>query len=202
MGVDLDGCIYNWYATFRFLANHYLNANLPPVEQVWNGKQTDADFLTPDQQLWLWTHGVERGLFRYGHVYKGAVEALRRLAEIVDPVIVTHRPNSLSVEVPPEARRTAVLDTMDWIAFLRLPISEVHMLLRAQPKSSVPCDVFLDDGVHVVEDLLRNTDATILLWDRPWNRTNIALPPGRPLWRVDDWKDVIDIVEHEASNVS
>src|SRR5438093_1066807 len=83
-------------------------------------------------------HSIRLGLFRYGHVVRGAVKGVRELAEIGDVVAVTSRPQN------------AVEDTLAWLLFMKLPLSGVHILSRGEKKSSVrpTCDVYIDDNVE------------------------------------------------------
>lgn len=172
VGVDIDGVLYDWMGSFRFLANHYLGTNLPPVDEMWTDVKSDNDFLTKEQQLWLWTEGVKKGLFRLGHLHTGSAEALREISEFMEIVIITHRPNSWHIEVPEESRRAIISDTLTWLALLDLSISSVHVLSSMEPKSSVYCDAYVDDSPKVIDDLVRNSapGSLVMLWDRPWNR--------------------------------
>ena len=191
LGLDIDGCVYDWFGAYRFLANHHLKAGLPPVEQIWDGTRTDADFLTVEQQEWMWTHGVEFGLFRYGHIIKGAVEALREISAFMDIVVITHRPTSWHIEVSEEARRKGIKDTIAWLNLLAEDVRfvETHILEKSRPKSSIVCDAYLDDGIPVMEDLKANTPSTTLLalFDQPWNR---KMECGSRLVRVYSWAEM------------
>lgn len=168
-GMDLDGVIYNWASVALFLLNHRFGLDLDA------SKWTSYNWLernVPEECLeWLWTEGVRRGMFRHGHVYRGSIESLREISDIADVIVISHRPTSLHGEVDEEIRRIAVDDTTAWLAFHRIPHTEVHLLTRREPKSTIRCDVYLDDSPVVTEDLCRNApSSTTLLWDRPWNR--------------------------------
>lgn len=196
LGLDIDGVIYDWFGAYRYLANHHLAAGLPPVEQIWDGSRTDADFLTPDQQKWMWSHGVRFGLFRYGHIIKGAVEALREISASWDIVIITHRPTSWHIDVPEESRQKGTKDTMAWLALLAEDVRfvETHIIEKTVPKSSIVCDAYIDDGVHVMEDLLANTppETLLLLFDQPWNRS-VWAEGWRPI-RIHSWDGVVPLL--------
>jgi 5'(3')-deoxyribonucleotidase len=127
---------------------------------------------------WLWSEGVRSGLFRYGHLYKGSIEGIRALNKIGDVIIITHRP------------RNAVQDTLDWLAYQRLPFMEVNLLTNGEPKSSVPhCDLYVDDKPENIVDFLTNVpEATSLLWTRPWNAEKSAAE----FERVTSWEEVFD----------
>lgn len=182
IAVDLDGVLYNWGDTVRFLVNHYLGANLPPIEEFADKWEAFEEYLGPTYYRWVVTTGVKYGLYRYGHVYRGSIEALRELDKIGDIIVVTHRP------------REVLHDTLDWIAFHRIPMTEFHFLHTGTPKSTVKADVYLDDRLKVVEDCVVNANgALVLLWDRPWNRSRNI--PG--VIRVSEWSEVISLcVQH------
>lgn len=193
LGVDLDGCVYDWQGCYRFIARECLGVEMPPVEEFWTSVGAERSYLTEPQRKWMWEGGIERGLFRYGNLVKGAAEALQKLSEVFDLVVVSHRPNPLEFDLSPQARRTAILDTLSWLSYLRLPFSEIHMLRHDQPKSSVRCDLYIDDSPSVVAELSRTFGAagpSILLLDRPWNRSSFE--PG--VTRVYDWRQVLEVV--------
>jgi 5'(3')-deoxyribonucleotidase len=144
----------------------------------WNSIQDHVD---KKHWQWLWGSGVKNGLFRYGHLYKGSIEALRSLNEIGDVVIITHRP------------RSAVQDTLDWLSYLRLPFMEVHLLTNGEPKSSVPhCDMYVDDKPDNIIDFTDNTKGLPLLWARGWNTDMQVKDPGGVFKIVTKWGEVID----------
>ena len=47
----------------------------------------------------------------------------------------------------------AVSDTFEWIGSKGLPTTEVHIL---DDKWEVSCDIYLDDGPHIIRDLPRH----------------------------------------------
>ncbi len=186
-GLDLDGVVYDWHSAFRFLANHQFNLNLPPVDELWPGWNGHRRYINKDQEAWLWDKGVKKGLFRHGHIRKGAVEAVRELAELpLDIVVITHR--------PPQARQ----DTVDWLSFHRIPVKELHMLNFDESKWPIKTDIFLDDKwENVVDYASNNREALVLLWDRAWNREWAAMVAGPRVYRADSWDKVIEWTKKE-----
>lgn len=170
--VDLDGVCYDWDSTARFLLNHHFGYVFGPETLSWYFLR---DAVAPEHWAWLWSEGVSLGLFRHGHLYRGTAEALDNLAGLGRLVVVTHRPES------------ATRDTLAWIAYHELPVSEIHLLTSETPKSRVQpwCDVCVDDSPTVVEDLAAHTPSLVLVWDRPWNQ---GVTSGE---RVYSWLDVI-----------
>lgn len=175
----MDGVIYDFHSAFRFLAQHQFKLVLPTVDLMWPRWDGHLRYMTKEQNDWMWTKGVDHGLFRHGHVRKGAVEATRAIDEIADIVIITHRP------------RTARQDTIDWLSFHRIPVAEVHLLSDNEPKSSVECDLYLDDkDSNVLEISMKRPDSMSIVWDRAWNR---VMPDG-VYERAYSWADVINFV--------
>jgi 5'(3')-deoxyribonucleotidase len=188
IALDLDGVVYRWDDTAFFLIEEYFGVKIGP-STYWNyikdelirrGLAADPDHPLPDGQVdvwkWLWNEGVTKyGLFRYGSLYKGAREALRRIEDMGhDIVVITTRP------------KAAIRDTMDWLAFQGIAAAEVHILPFGVPKSGIPCHVYLDDGPHNVEDILKNQhNAAMVLWDRSWNQ-EITDPRVE---RVHSWRE-------------
>ena len=133
---------------------------------------------------------MKLGLFRHGHLYPGTIKAIRRLSELGDVIVITHRP------------KHAVHDTLAWLAYQNLPLSGIHILTGQEPKSSAEpkCDAYLDDKIENCFDLHHNTQARLVaLMDRPWNQRPCRLEgEGRHLRRVNDWQHFIDYVEELA----
>lgn len=166
--------------------NLHRGHNLPPIEEWWFGWDSLQERISDDDWRWLWSDGVEKhGLFRHGHVGKGAIEGIQRLSQVVDVVVITARP------------KNAVNDTLAWLAYNQFPVSEVHILTAGEPKSSVKvCDFYVDDALHNLEDLVTNTDGKVLLWDRPWNREVSEVWAGwrQRSTRVATWDEVYETV--------
>ena len=193
IGLDIDGVLYKWDKTARYMLRKvlpdspYRESNTLHVEsQSWDYVQNKV---RPEHWEWLWTEGVRLGLFRYGHLYPGTIQAVRELAKIGEVVLITHRP------------KQAVNDTLDWISFQRLPLAGVHLLTNQERKSSVKpeCDVYLDDKPENVSDLAAFTDARLIgLMRRPWNE-HILIPamsgfqPGR-VYGYRNWSAFIEEV--------
>jgi uncharacterized HAD superfamily protein len=201
IGVDIDGVMYKWGKTVRYMMREVLKEEAPDIYALKphtadgpmggsDSKITDWDYfqnnVTKEQWRWLWSEGIRLGLFRYGHLYSGTIQAIRKLSKIGDVYIITHR--------PPQA----VNDTLDWLAFQRLPIKGVSLLTNQEPKSSVKpeCDVYIDDKPENVYDLANNTDARlVVLMSRPWN---IRVEVADPILRVTGWAPFISAVKAVA----
>jgi uncharacterized HAD superfamily protein len=191
IGVDIDGVMYMWEKTARYMLREILpnspykkEGPLGATSDGWDYIQNNVD---PAHWKWLWKEGIPLGLFRHGHLYPGTIKAIRRLAELGDVVAITHRPKS------------AVHDTLAWLAYQNLPLSGLHILTDQEPKSKVEpkCEVYIDDKPENVEDFLRGTNARLVaLMSRPWNENFMEWSPR--CRRVDNWQQFIDAVEEVA----
>lgn len=186
IGLDIDGVMYKWDKTARYMLREVLPNS--PYKQLLTVESKGWDWIkenvAPEHWKWLWNEGVRLGLFRYGHLYPGTIQAVRRLAEIGEVVLITHRP------------KEAVTDTLAWLGLLNLPIAGLHLLTAGEPKSLVQptCDVYLDDKPANVEDLAKHTTArTVCLMRRPWNFHYRPWPES--IREVYDWSQFVRLVE-------
>ena len=178
IGLDVDGVMYHFQKTACYMLNKEFGYSLSP--EAWSHWNWPKDIVDKKHWQWLWGTGVKNGLFRYGHLYKGTIEAVRDLSNRGDVVIITSRP------------RHAVQDTLDWISYINLPIREVHILSDGEPKSSVRhCDFYVDDKPENIEDYYKNTNGHPMLWRRSWNSTYGTDPELYPFYIVNSWEEVI-----------
>jgi len=188
IGLDLDGVCYNWDKTVRYMLRQRImakGANPPASLSVaaisWDSTK---EAVTPEDWRWVWAEAIDLGLYRYGHVITGAIEGVQALNNLGDVVVITHRPKS------------AVHDTLAWLGFMfnRVPLSGVIIHSNGQAKSQVESqpDVYIDDAVHVADDVLDNTQSSVILFDQPWNQN--ARPSSR-LYRAIGWPQVVKIAE-------
>ena len=185
--LDLDGTVYQWERTARYLLRRYYEstgygyapAALRTPSAHWDYIQQNV---SADAWEWLWTEGVRKGLFREGHIYTGAGEAIHEMAKFASVIVVTKRPE------------TAINDTLDWLAFRRWAISGFHFLTgEDEVKSSVTphFEVYIDDSLDVHRELAANTNGHLLLVDRPWNRDGVDPDLALRVERAWDWADTI-----------
>src|SRR3990167_3449312 len=131
-GIDIDGVLYQWDKTSRYMLRtmkgYAKDGPLGQPSQSWNDIE---NHVSKEDWNWLWNSGVKLGLFRYGHLYTGAIEGVRSLAALGDVVVITHRP------------RSAVQDTLDWLSYLKLPFTEIHLLTSGEKKSTIKCHLYV-----------------------------------------------------------
>lgn len=178
IALDLDGVVYEWQRTYCYMLRSYFDLDIPPYNEWWNKWDSQLQWGEPWMHEWIWTQGIERGLFRYGHMVKDARITLERLASKEhDFVIVTHRPEA------------AVQDTIDWISlyFKGLPLHGLSILTNEEPKSRVKADVLIDDKLENIYGWPYDG----LLFDQPWNQDvkSARWNPYR-MGRVQGWAGV------------
>jgi uncharacterized HAD superfamily protein len=165
IGLDLDGVVYNWDKTARYMIRTRIEnrGETPPPELLQESADWDwiQNHVSEEDWRWLWREGTREGVYRYGHVIKGAIEGVQKLAELGDVTVITSRP------------KDAVNDTLAWLAlfFNRANLAGINILSDGQPKSSVEPepDLYVDDGIHNFVDILSNTTARVIKFEQPWN---------------------------------
>lgn len=157
LGIDLDGVVANFTKGWIDFYNRDFDAALDIAQATtWDGLTEITHFEDMDQ-FWEWSSALDgRSLFWHLEPFPGAVDALTELdAAGHDIVIVTAKP------------AFAVDDTYEWIESRGIPAAEIHIL---EEKWRVDCDVYLDDGPHVLPALLAHRpDRVICRYVRPWN---------------------------------
>lgn len=182
VAVDIDGVLYNWSDTARFLLAHYRGVYVSPSTS-WDHIQ---ESISPQDWDWLWTEGVELGLFRSGHVYRGAPAGVQELYQLGAKVII-------ATLRKPKYR----WDTLEWLLLHRIPFDEI---VFTTSKALLNADIYIDDSPRVAREILDETMALMLLWDQPWNRTMPDLPPR--LYRVTDWAVALEHVKEAMEDAS
>lgn len=181
IGLDLDGVVYKWDDTVKYLIKRYFDIQLADATDWDSYERQLKDLGRRDAWKWLWSKGItEYGMFKHGSLYKGAREGIREIAAKGEIVILTKR--------PPLAQQ----DTLEWLAYQKLPTSEIHILNHGR-KSDVKCDAYIDDSMANAIDILNNTDGLMLLWDRPWNQSTEYWPETDSRFRrVSSWEEVVN----------
>lgn len=182
-GIDLDGVVYKWSDTARFMLEEQFGIKVPEQEH-WG---TWDESLKKEHWDWLWTDGIKQGLFRHGHIYKGSIDALNKLSELGEIMIITSRP------------KTAHPDTLDWLSFHKVPTSRVVMLGPGANKAHVAptCQLYVDDKVTNCNELA-TLDTRVVLWGRPWSfEKGETLDPKVGI--VTSWDAVLVEARHLAT---
>ena len=170
LGIDMDGVVADFNQGWVDRYNRDFGASVSTEEVVeWNAPVSLTHFRDMDE-FWEWarTCGEGRSIFRPLHPYPGALETLTELAAAGHEIIIlTTKPHF------------AIDDTYEWLDEHGVPAREIHIL---EDKSTIECDVYVDDADHNLETLLAaRPDAVVCRYVRPWNRTH----PG--VIDVEDW---------------
>lgn len=169
--------LYKWSETAKFMLEDEFGIEVPD-QTCWGTWDKE---LKKEHWEWLWSDGIKQGLFRHGHIYKGSIEALNELSKMGDIMIITNRP------------KASHPDTLDWLAFHKVPASRVIMLGPGANKADVlpHCNMYLDDKVTNCNQLEIDTDGEILLWERPWSfERDEKLSPRVSV--VHEWYQVLE----------
>lgn len=195
IGLDLDGVCYAFDKTVRWMLSQRIRARgeQPPASLSVAASTWDStmESVSSSDWAWVWSGAIEEGLYRYGHVISGAIQGVQALNNLGDVYVITSRP------------KMAVHDTLTWLAFMfdKSPLAGVTIQSNGQKKSQanpVP-DVYIDDAVHVVNEILDNTQSRVVLFDQPWNQD---APLSHRLYRAVGWTEVVKIAAmlKEAKN--
>jgi uncharacterized protein len=180
LGIDLDGVVANFTKGWIDFYNRDFGTGLVVESAVeWDGL-TDLTHFEDMGEFWRWSSDLDgRSLFWHLETFAGAVEALHALHDDGhEIVIITAKPGF------------AVADTHDWIARTGIPTDEVHI---TEDKWEVDCEVYLDDGPHVLPKLILNrSDRVICRYVRPWNR---PLPGVVDIRDFDEFRILVNRLE-------
>lgn len=176
LGIDLDGVVADFNTGWTRRYNREFGTQLTPEMITEWGSMVPLTRFGSIDDFWEWARNDGGdGLFHRLPTYPGAVDALHRLDEEHDIVVITTKPH------------WAYTETFLWLADHGIPATEVHI---TEEKWWIACDVYLDDGPHNLEALVRERpDRTVCRFVRPWNR------PVAGVTDVDGWDTFVSLVE-------
>ncbi len=183
LGIDLDGVVANFTQGWIDFYNRQFGTSLDVDDcKRWNDLVGLTHFYDIDE-FWEWSSDLDsHSIFWHLEPFPGAVEAVRGLVDAGHTIIVlTTKPDF------------AVNDTHDWLERHHFPAAEVHIL---EDKWTIDCDVYLDDGPHVLEDLVAHRpDRTVCRYVRPWNH---PLEGAIDVRDFDAFRLVVDAVANDS----
>jgi 5'(3')-deoxyribonucleotidase len=176
LGIDLDGVVANFTLGWMSFYNREFGTELEVTDsQQWND-MIDLTHFENMGEFWRWSSDLDgRSLFWHLEPFPGAIDALVALdGDGHELVIITTKPHF------------AVADTHEWIETHAIPAAEIHIL---EDKWLVDCDVYLDDGPHILPRLVKHRpEATVCRYVRPWNR---PLPGTVDVNDFDEFRDLV-----------
>lgn len=174
LGIDLDGVVADFNAGWTTRYNDAFGTSLKPDDILqWEGLLGFTHFADMEE-FWAWAREPAPSVFRHLPPIDGALETLRDLAERHWLVIVSSKFD------------WAIPDTLEWLAEHRVPAREIHFVWD---KTTVDCDVYLEDAPHNLEALCaRRRASTVCRMVRAWN------DPLDGCVDVRDWDEFADVV--------
>ncbi len=134
----MDGVICNWTKRAIQMLNARFELDLDEC-----GESPHWDWIEENVHKkhwsWLWTAGVERGLFANLELLPGAYDSLKRLTRDHRVYLITNRPQ--------KARK----DTIYWVA--RSLDFDFQGIITTKEKWEIACDIYLDDKLENVQNL-------------------------------------------------
>jgi len=168
VGIDLDGCVYDFVSAIRkeIFLNH---PHLDPSSEAKSWTFYEQWGLSTDEFLGIYSEGVksQRVLWQ-GKPIAGSIEGWHQLAD------AGHRIHIITDRRPPGAEREAQEATLAWLAQHNLPYDSLTFspdktLIRAL--SHHPEKVVFVDDKRENHDALTSAGIHSFLMDRPWNQS-------------------------------
>lgn len=181
IGLDLDGVLVDFNTSAKVLLAKNFGYTFPrePVP-CWNWPGYYG--VTKEHEDWLWTGGIDQGLFLNAWPLEGATYFADRLTKLGDIVVVTSRP------------KAAWFDTLAWLRSWSIgPPKEIHFYLPGENKASANCDLYIDDKAENIQDVVKEGYPGILL-AYPYNS---HADPTIP--RVNTYSKILDWVKEKAN---
>lgn len=149
IGLDCDGVISDWAQRANSLLSLY--KGYKGLEHPHPTYDYLRDLISREDWRWLWTEGVENyGLF-YTLPYAHAIEDVKELAKIGDVILITRVPKG-------KGRSQRLI----WLGDKGLQVKEVHFLDKDESKSSIKCDIYIEDNIIEARELNSWRDCYLL----------------------------------------
>lgn len=154
-GIDLDGVVVDFTTDWR---NCYAEAFgvLVPASHGWNAL-VDLTHFGSSEEFFDWLSTTE--CWMNSDPLPGAIETLWKLHDDGHHIaIITSKPP------------WAIPRTLQWLANHDIPLKEIHITGGGIKKSSVVCDVYVDDSPINLRELHENRpESTVIQVVQPWN---------------------------------
>lgn len=177
IGLDLDGVVANFTAGWMRFYNEQFGTSLQVADSTDWGDLVNLTHFGDIDEFWKWSSDLDgHSVFWHLDPFPGAVEAVQDLADAGHEIIVLTTKPEFAVE-----------DAHDWISRHDLPAREIHIL---EDKWRVPCEVYLDDGPHILPALVaRRPEAKVCRYVRPWN---VPVDGAVDVTNFEEFQQVVD----------
>lgn len=193
VGIDLDGVLYDFAASFRryLVASGQILEGVLPDEEPGRWSFYEDWGFSLDEFIKLCNDGVDAGYVFRGPTRPHAVESVRRIKDMGHSVhIITDRKFG-SDPVNSE------IATKHWLDEHGIPYDT---LTFSADKTCVPTDCFVEDKLENY-DALREAGVAAFLVSRPWNYDAEEFNTKRLRRRIPCIKDYADLIEAELTQV-
>lgn len=176
LGIDLDGVVANFTKGWVERYNREFGTSLAEADVRTWGAMIDLTDFDDMEEFWAWAaNGDGPSIFRHLEPYPNAIGSLQRLHRGHEIVIITTKPDF------------AWEDTRLWLRDHDVPYDELHI---TEEKWKVPCDVYLEDSPHQLDELtLERPDRVVCRFVRPWNA------PVTGARDIHDWDEFVALVD-------
>jgi uncharacterized HAD superfamily protein len=179
IGIDMDGVLADFDKGWidRYNADFGTSIEYKHSDH-WDALLTLSHFDTYDE-WWEWARGGTDDLFLELPALPGAVDGVNALKDAGhEIVIITAKP------------RWAAGHPSSWLIKHDIPYDEIHVTSK---KSYVICDVYIDDALHNVVDLMENTTGMVIQY-APWPYVNGGQRvPGATY--ATSWPEIIEYID-------
>jgi len=171
IGLDVDNTLYPWTSTItRWIERRkgLLPGSLDDHALTWTWYK-DQWGMSESELMEHYAAGVHaRVIFTHGDPSQGSLAMARRLAD------AGHRLHYLTNrEIPGVSENLAHRRTSAWLHRNGFP---VHSITITDDKTTVPTDVFLDDGPQNILALLAAGHPCPVVLDKPYNKVSSGVP--------------------------
>lgn len=182
VGIDLDGVVHDFHARYAELYQTWFGRELVGDRDDWDWILTQGHFKSYRELFDWFAHAGGWDYLPYVPGAPGAIDHL--LTEGHSIAFITARQDE------------GAIASKIW--HTRSPwYRSTTLVTNTKAKHTVPCSVYVDDGPHILEDLVDN-EKNVVVFDRPWNRHLEKFDSVRAL----DWDDTLDLLTHmEAAGV-
>lgn len=179
IGLDLDGVVANFTQGWMDFYNREFGTTLVFEDSKHWGDLVDLTHFADINEFWDWSANLNgHSIFWYLKPFPGAVEAVRSLVDAGHQIVVITTKPGFAIE-----------DTHAWVERQRIPAAELH-IIEGHDKWEIDCDVYLDDGPHVLPRLIEHRPKrTVCRYIRPWNE---PLDGAIDVNDFDEFREVVD----------